>query len=107
MNNKGQAFLVWLLVAFVFIMVLFSTIDPLKESLDTIRGGAGLNCQGTPTFNQTAFDNDEGNSLNELTRRPTCFATGLTVVWFVIAFLIAVVAWVAKNSTKTRRRIKT
>ncbi len=103
-SKKGQTVgLALLLALFIFILVLFTTITPFKETLDTARDGSSLNCRGTTNFNQTAFDNDETNTVNKLTRRPTCFITGLSMVWFVFAFLLAAFVWLGKNwSRKTR-----
>ena len=104
MNNKGQMVGFALLTAvFVLILVSFVTIEPLKETLDNVRDSTALNCRGTTNFNQTAFDNDEDNTIAKLTRRPTCFITGLTMVWFIGAYLVFVIMWLAKNWTKKRR----
>ncbi|KKN65810.1 hypothetical protein LCGC14_0477460 [marine sediment metagenome] len=107
MNKRGQMVGFALLTAvFVFILIAFVTIEPLKENLDNARDSTALNCRGTVNFNQTAFDNDEGNTIAKLTRRPTCFVSGLTMVWFIGTYLIFVVMWLAKNWTK-KRRIRT
>ncbi len=107
MNKKGQIVGAALLLAvFVFSLVLFSTIDPLKENLDTARDNTELNCRGTPGFNETAFDNDETSKLNKLTRRPTCFVTGLTMVYFIFSFLITMIVWLARNWTRKRRIVR-
>ncbi len=104
MNSKGQMVGFALLTAvFVLILVAFVTIEPLKENLDTARDSTALNCRGTTNFNQTAFDDDEDNTIAKLTRRPTCFITGLTMVWFIFAYMIAVIAWLANNWVKKRR----
>ena len=104
MNNKGQMVGFALLTAvFVLILVAFVTIEPLKENLDTARDSTSLNCRGTTNFNQTAFDDDEDNTIAKLTRRPTCFVTGLTMVWFIGAYLIFLVMWLANNWKKKRR----
>ena len=104
MNTKGQMVGFALLTAvFVLILVAFVTIEPLKENLDDARDTSALNCRGTTNFNQTAFDNDEGNTIAKLTRRPTCFVTGLTMVWFIGAYLIFLVMWLANNWKKKRR----
>ena len=106
MNKKG-GFLIGtslLLAFFMFILVLFVTIEPFKENLDVIRAGDALNCKGTSTFNQTAFDDDDSNPINKLTRRPTCFITGITMVWFVFGFLFASIAWLADQWTRKRKR---
>ncbi len=103
-NKRGQMVGFGLLTAvFVFLLIAFVTIDPLKENLDTARDSTSLNCRGTTGFNQTAFDDDTDNTILRLTRRPTCFITGLTMVWFVGTYIFAVVAWLARNWTKKRR----
>ncbi len=107
MNKKG-GFLVGtslLLVFFIFALILFVTIEPFKENLDVIRGGDALNCKGTATFNQTAFDDDQGSTINKLTKRPTCFITGITMIWFIFGFLFALVAWLADQWTRKRKRV--
>ncbi len=106
-NKKGQTASATLgfalgMVFLVLILTLFVTIEPFKETLDEVRGTSGLNCQGTQGFNSTAFAEDENNELNKLTRRPTCFVTGLGMVWFVFAVMIASGVWVIDNW----RRIK-
>lgn len=104
MNNKAQTVGLALLIAwFVFIIVLFVTIEPLKETLDTARSGSNLNCKGTTTFNQTAYDNDEDSTIAKLTKRPVCVVTGISMLWFVGAFLVASTGWLAKNWAKKRR----
>jgi len=104
MNNKGQQFLVGfvlIMVAFVLILTAFAIIDILKETLDDARGDENINCPGTPNFNETAYDAD--NDFNQLVRRPTCFVTGVSMVWLIGGFLIAVVAWVGLNFRKAKR----
>ncbi len=103
MNKRGQKAVfgfALVAVAFVFMVTAFATIDPFKEFLDTARDSTSLNCKGTPNFNQTAYDIDEGNTINKLTRRPTCFVTGLGLVYFIFSFLIGVVVWLIKNWRK-------
>jgi hypothetical protein len=95
MNNKAQIGFVFIVTALIFILALFGLIDPFKESLDTVRGGTNLNCHGTPTFNQTTFDNQ--TSSDQLIRRPTCFLTGISFFWFMSVFIFAVGIWVVKN----------
>jgi len=107
MNSKGQMVGFALLTAvFVLILVAFVTIEPLKENLDDARDTSALNCRGTTNFNQTAFDNDETSKLNKLTRRPTCFVTGLTMVYFIFSFLITMIVWLARNWTRKRRIVR-
>ncbi len=91
MGNSTLGFAI-LIVAFVLMLALFATIEPFKESLDEVRGNPALNCPGTPNHNATAYGEDD--SFNRLTRRPTCFVTGITMVYFIGSFLIALVAWV-------------
>ena len=109
MNNKGQMMgFALLIAAFLFILSAFALITIFKDTLDDARDTTSLNCRGTPTFNQTAFDQDTANSsaLAKLTRRPTCFVTGISMVWFELAFLFAVVIWLTNNWTKKRRRVR-
>ncbi len=106
MNKKSQQALVGfslVIVVFVFFLVAFGLIPVFKESLDEIRGTESINCPGTPGFNQTQFDEDEGFEFNQTVRRPTCFVTGLNMVWFISAFLLASVSWLAINFRKARR----
>ncbi len=98
MNKKAQKSsfgFALLILAFLFIITAFATIDPLKETLDEARDGTSLNCPGTLNFNQTDYDND--NSLERLTRRPTCLVTGFSMVYFIGSFIIAVSIWVVAN----------
>ncbi len=101
-NKKAQRSGVFgfaLLVVFlIFILALFALIDPFKEFLDTARDNDSLNCPGTTGFNETDYDDD--STLEKLTRRPTCFVTGMSMVYFIGAFLIAAVVWVVKNWRK-------
>lgn len=91
---------------FIFVLVLFATITPFKQTLDDARDTTALNCRGTTGFNQTAFDLDTTDTSNipKLTRRPTCFITGIGMVWFVISFLAAAVTWLARQWVGGRRR---
>ena len=99
MNKKAQTFAVkgfaLTMAFFILIIGAFTTIDPLKESLNNVRGSTSLNCPGTFTFNLTAYDLQTSNE--KLQKRPVCFATGLTMVWFIGAFLIALVVWLWRN----------
>ena len=103
MNNKGinsvMGFSLVLLV-FLFLVTMLATWEPLKETFNTARGTSSLNCRDTVNFNQTAYDLDTGNEIKTLTRRPTCFITGLGLVWYVGAFTLAVFAWLARNWRK-------
>ncbi len=97
-NKRGQKTLIGfalLTVFFVLIIAAFATIEPFKEFLDDARDSTELNCKGTLGFNQTDFDDD--NALEKLTRRPTCFVTGISMVWFIGSFLIAALVWLFRN----------
>jgi len=87
-----------IVLAFIFVITSFVTIEPLKEALNNVRDTTSLNCKGTSGFNQTAFDND--TRLAQLTRRPTCFVTGLTIVYFIFAFIVGVGVWVVSKWRK-------
>lgn len=97
MNKKAkfEVGAVLILVAIIFLFVAFATIDPLKESLDNNRNNATLNCPDAPNFNQTAYDLQ--NTTEKLTYRPTCFITGISLVWYIGIIVIALAVWVVKN----------
>ncbi len=96
MNNRAQVRgFALLTVLGVIILGLFATIEPLKETFDDARGNSALNCPGTPDFNQTDFDDD--NTLDKLNKRTTCFVTGIGIVWFFGAVIIASIMWLARN----------
>lgn len=99
MNNKAQKAGVFgfalLALVFIFFLTLFALLDPFKEFLDTARDTTSLNCKGTTNFNQTAFDED--NDLQKLTRRPTCFVTGMGMIYFFSAFIISTFVWLYDN----------
>lgn len=105
MNNQGQLGFAFFVVAAIFILALFALISPFNEQLDNNRGGTGLNtglnCPGTPTHDATDYQND--TDFEKLVRRPTCFVTGISMVWFVGAFLISTAVWVVGNWRKTRK----
>ncbi len=109
MNSKGQGVLGFglLLVFFLLALTTFALIPIFIEILDDVRDNSSLNCQGTTTFNATAFQEDSDNSsaLSRLTRRPTCVITGFAMVWFVLAFLIAATVWLATNWARKKARI--
>lgn len=95
MNNKGQKGVLGfalLVLAFLFVITSFVTIDPLKESLDISRNSTSLNCPGVNGFNQTDFDDD--TDFERSVRRPVCFATGISLVYFIGSFFLAVMVWV-------------
>lgn len=49
MNKKGKIIaFIWIFLGALFILTLFSLIDPLKEQLDNAVGVEGLDCS-TPT----------------------------------------------------------
>ena len=102
MNVKAQKSGVFgfalIAVLIIFILAAFALIAPFKEFLDTARDNTSLNCPGTTGFDQADYDDD--NTLEKLTRRPTCFVTGISMVYFIGAFLIAAVVWVVDNWRK-------
>lgn len=108
MNKRGvfEVGIALVTVFFIIALVLFATIDPLKETLDTVRDGTtggdntGLNCPGTPNFNDADYQND--TTSERLVRRPTCFVTGITMVWFVGIVLFATLVWVVANWRKPK-----
>lgn len=102
MNNKGQVWALILFVGFLFILTCFALIEVFKDNLDSARDSDSLNCPDVAGFNQTAFD--QQNATERLTFRTTCFVTGISMVWFVLAFVFAVVVWVTSNIKKSRRK---
>ncbi len=109
MNSRGQVIgFILLIAAFLFILTAFALIPIFKDTLDDARDTTSLNCRGTPSFNETAFQEDTDNSsaLGRLARRPTCFITGIGMVWFMLAFLFAVATWLIRNWVKKRRRVR-
>jgi len=95
MNNKAQKGVIGfalLVVGFLFIITSFATIDPLKENLDVARNSTSLNCPGVTGFNETDYDDD--TDFERSVRRPVCFVTGLSMVYFIGSFLIAVLVWI-------------
>lgn len=98
MNKKGTMAVkgfALLTAFFIFIIGLFATIEPLKEALDNARDGDALNCPGTSNFNQTAYDAQTDSE--QMQKRPVCFATGITFVYFMGSFLIAALVWLSRN----------
>lgn len=95
MKKKGQLGFAFLLVFFIVMLFAFATIEPFKEVLDNARGGSQLNCPGTPDFNQTDYDLQDKDK--QLTRRPSCFVTGISMIWFIFAVMLAGVTWTVKN----------
>lgn len=98
MNKRGQRAVfgfAFVAVAFIFMIAAFTTIDPFKQSLDDARDTTSLNCPGTLSFNETDYEDD--NSLERLTRRPTCFVTGISLVYFIGSFVIGVFIWLIRN----------
>ena len=98
MNKKGQLFMAYLVVFFVIVLVLFGLIDVFKTMLDANRGAATLNCPGTPDFNPTSYA--ANSTFEKLVYRPTCFVTGISLVWFVFAVIIAGIIWVYRRSVR-------
>lgn len=104
MNKKGLSAVfgfALLTVLFVLIIAASATIEPFKESLDDIRDTTSLNCPGTPSFNQTDYDDD--TKTERLTRRPTCFVTGMSMVYFIGSFIIAAFVWLMTNWRRVSR----
>lgn len=104
MNRKGVNLtlgFIFVVLGIIFVSTSFALIEPLKESLDNNRGGDTLNCPGAPSFNQTDYSDDTG--FERLTRRPTCFVTGISMVWFIGAFILSVVVWIAKQWERISR----
>lgn len=104
MNKKAQKTIIGfglLIVVFALIITAFATVEPLKETLTSARNSIALNCIGTDGFNQTAFNED--TTFERLVRRPTCFVTGLSLVYFIGTVLIASIAWLANSWRKTTR----
>ncbi len=97
MGNSTLGF-VLLIIFFLLAVTTFAFIEPFKEALDNNRGTSSLNCPGTVGHDETDYNND--TSFEKLVRRPTCFVTGMSMVWFIAAFLIAAVSWVVKNWRK-------
>ncbi len=103
MNKRGQKAVfgfALLAVATVFLISILSTVDLFKEVLDDVRDTTSLNCPGTSGFNQTDYDDD--TDTERLTRRPTCFITGISMVYFVGSFIIALAVWLIANWRKIR-----
>ncbi len=103
MNKKAQKAVfgfAFLAVAVIFLIAVLSTVDLFKEVLDDVRDTTSLNCPGTTGFDQTDYDND--TSTEKLTRRPTCFITGISMVYFVGSFIIALAAWLVANWRKIK-----
>ena len=106
MKGKQGTFLVrgfaLLTVFMLFFLALMVTIEPFKEVFDDARGNSSLNCPGTPNFNQSDFDDDD--KFDKINKRPVCFVTGIGMVWFVGAFLIASIMWVVRNWTGSKTK---
>jgi len=92
---KGVIGMALVTVLFVLVLTLSGLVPVFKESLDNIRGASSLNCPGTPGFVQADFDND--TTLEKLNKRPVCFITGISLVWFVLGYIIYAVVWVGRN----------
>lgn len=97
MNRKGGFTLgsALLLILFILVISAFALIEVFKESLDGARGSAHLNCPGVPDFNQTDYDLQD--SRERLTKRPSCFVTGISMLWFISTFVIAAIVWTVNN----------
>lgn len=93
--KKGQAAIPFVLIFMIMALLAFAFIEPIKESLDANRGSDTLNCPGMSTFNQT--DYDQQNTFERLVYRPTCLATGLSLVYFEGMVLVVGLAWLYRN----------
>lgn len=89
-----------IIVFFILMITAFALIEPFKEALDNNRNTSSLNCPGTTGFNQTLYDED--NDFVRLVKRPTCFVTGISMVWYIMSFLIAAATWVVSQWGKIR-----
>ena len=89
-----------IVVVFLFIIAAFALIDIFKESLDDARDTTSLNCPGTLNFNQTDYDDDP--NFERLVRRPTCFITGISMFYFIGAWVIATFVWLVGNWRKLK-----
>lgn len=98
MNNRGQKLMTGVVIFLILMLMAFSFIGPLKESLDNNRGGSTLNCPGTPDFDQAAYASE--NNFEKIVYRPTCFITGISMVYFIGIVLIAGIIWVYTNFAK-------
>ncbi len=101
MNKRGQSAVfgfALITIFFVLMIAAFATIEPFKETLDDVRDTTSLNCPGTSSFNQTDYDDD--TDVERLTRRPTCFVTGIGMVYFIGSFIIAAFVWLVNNWRK-------
>ena len=87
-------FVVFLLLG----VTVLALVEPLKTNLDANRGGSTLNCPGTPDFNSTSYG--QQTTFTKLVYRPTCFVTGVSMVWFVGAVLLGGITWVYTKVTK-------
>lgn len=97
MDNKGQIWMIYVLIFFIIVITLFSLIPVWKEGLDLARGANnGLNCPGTPDFNATDYGDDTASQ--RLIRRPPCFVSGISMIYFTGAVLIVAAMWVYKKT---------
>lgn len=104
MNKRGQKSVfgfALVMIVLMFMITAFATIDPFKEFLDTARNTPSLNCPGTTDFNITDYQDD--SDLEKLTRRPTCFVTGISMVYFIGSFVISSFVWLMTNWRKISR----
>lgn len=95
MNNRGQIGMAFFLIFLLMAIMAFAFIEPIKESLNNNRGGDTLNCPGTSTFNQTSYDAQ--NTFEKLVYRPTCAATGFSLVYFEGMILIVGIVWLYRH----------
>ncbi len=100
-NKQGQVWAVFIIIGIFLMIVLFSTIDIWKESLDTARQRDNLNCRDVDDFDEVAYENQTDSE--KLSKRPTCFVTGISMFWFMAAYIFAVIVWIVKQ---TRRKVR-
>lgn len=99
MNNNGQIWMAYLMIFFIIVITLFSLIPAWVEGLNLARGSkSGLNCPGTPDFNSTNYNDD--TTAQKLIRRPPCFVSGISMIYFTAAILIVSAMWVYQKSVR-------
>ena len=98
MNKRGGYWLAWVTLSLVLLITLSATISPLMDSLNTTRQGTALNCPDVSDFNSTRYDAQ--NSFEKLVYRPTCFVTGLSILYWVFSVLIAIVMFAYSGAKK-------
>jgi hypothetical protein len=98
MNKKGQIVMfksILVIIGLILLITSFTFIEPLKETLDDLRGSSNLNCKGVSDFNQTAYD--EQDTLARLTYRPTCAAPGFLLIYLLLSVIVGVFIMIGTN----------